>query len=249
MLRLLFLLQSAFSIWMLVDAIGRPGISRYWYWIVLMPFGEWFYFFKYKIHDPDFAWLKAPFGSLLDKPASIKELRHNAEQTPSLANKVSLAQALHDADEYEEAAKLFEDVLARDSTSPDGLYGLGVSRVGLGDDEGAIEPLRQLVDSEPSHHDYDGWAKLSHTLWKLERRKEAIEVLSRLVRRSPRLQHRMAYAYYLGLAEHRDEAQAQLATALQEFEYAPKYVKRRERAMAKQAREMLRQLSEATRAT
>ncbi len=87
--RLLVLLQSAFSVWMLVDAIGRPGIPRYWYWVILMPFGEWFYFFKYKIHDPDFAWLKAPFGSLLDRLASIQELRHNAEQTPSLANQVS----------------------------------------------------------------------------------------------------------------------------------------------------------------
>jgi len=59
----------------------------------------------------------------------------------------------------------------------------------------------------------------------------------------------MAYAYYLGLDENRDEAQAELATALQESEFAPKYVKRRERAMVKQAREMLRQLSEATRET
>ncbi len=244
--RLLLLMQSAFSVWMLVDAIGRPGIPRYWYWVILMPFGEWFYFFKYKIHDPDFAWLKAPFGSLLDRPASIKDLRHNAEETPSLANQVSLAQALHDADEYEEASKLFERALETDSNSCDALYGLGVSRIGLGDEEGAVEPLRRLVDIDPRHHDYDGWAKLAHALWKLERRQETIEVLSRLVKQSPRLQHRMAFAYYLGLADHRDEAQAQLATALQEFEYAPKYMKRRQRGLAKKAREMLRQLSEAS---
>lgn len=244
--RVLVLLQSAFSLWMLVDAIGRPGISRYWYWVVLMPFGEVFYFFKFKIHDPNFAWLKAPFGSLLDKPASIKELRHNVEQTPSLANKVSLAQALHDTDEYEEAVALFEDVLRRDSDSRDALYGLGVCKIGIGDEDGAIEPLRRLIDIEPSHHDYDGWAKLAHALWKMELREETIEVLSRLVTRSPRLQHRIAYAYYLGLVERRDEAQAQLATALQEFEYAPKYTKRGQRALAKQAREMLRQLSEAS---
>ena len=133
-----------------------------------------------------------------------------------------------------------------DSTSPDALYGLGVSRIGLGDDEGAVAPLSRLVAAEPSHHDFDGWAKLAHALWKLGRGKETVEALARLVKRSPRLQHRIAYAYYLGLAEHRDEAQAQLATGLQEFEYAPKYVKRRQRALAKQAKEMLRQLSEAS---
>jgi len=244
--RLLLLAQSAFSVWMLVDAIGRRGIPRYWYWVVLMPFGEWFYFFKYKIHDPDFAWLKAPFGSLLDRPLSIQELRHQAEETPSLDNKLSLAQALHDADEYEEASKLFESALEMDSDSCDALYGLGVSRIGLGDEEGAVEPLRRLVDIDPRHHDYDGWAKLAQALWKLDRRPETIEVVSRLVKTSPRLQHRIAYAYYLGTAEHRDEAQAQLATALQEFEYAPKYMRRRQRALAKKAKEMLRQLSEAS---
>ena len=137
---------------------------------------------------PGLEWLKPLFG-FLDKPTSIQELRHHAEETPSLANQVSLAQALHDADEFEEAAKLFEDVLARDSTSPDGLYGLGVSRVGLGDDEGAIEPLRQLVDSEPSHHDYDGWAKLSHALWKLERRQESIETSARQKEPPPATPH------------------------------------------------------------
>lgn len=241
-----FVLQSAFSLWMLVDAIGRPGLPRYWYWVILMPFGEWFYFFKYKIHDADFAWLKAPFASLLDKPASVKELRYNFEQTPSLANKVMLAQALHDADECKEAAELFEDALETDSTSRDALYGLGVSRIALGDEAGAIEPLRQLVDIEPSHQDYDGWAKLAAALWKLERREETLDTLARLVRRSPRLQHRVAYAYYLGLSEHRDQAQSQLATALQEFEFAPKYMKRRHAAAAKQAREMLRQLSQSS---
>ncbi len=102
--------------------------------------------------------LQSAFGSLLDRPASIQDLRHNAEETPSLANQVSLAQALNDADEYEEASELFERVLEMDSNSCDALYGLGVSKIGLDDDEGAVEQLRRLVDIDPRHHDYDGWA-------------------------------------------------------------------------------------------
>ena len=241
--RVLFLLQSAFSLWMLVDAIGRPGIARYWYWVILMPFGEWFYFFKFKIHDPDFAWLKAPFRALFDKPASIDEIRFKAQETPSLANKVSLAQALHDADAFQEAAELFEDVLKSDATSRDSLYGLGVSRIGLKDYEGAVEPLQTLVGVEPSHEDYDGWAKLARAFWELGRRDEAISTLARLVKTSPRLPHRVAYAYYLSQAGNRDEAQAELTTALEEFDYAPKYLKRSHRALAKRAKEMLREIS------
>jgi len=93
------------------------------------------------------------------------------------------------------------------------------------------------------HQEYDGFAKLSHALWELGRRDEALAVLKKLVRLSPRMPHRVAYAYYLGLAEKRDEAQAQLTTALQEFDYAPKYLKRTHRALATRAKEMLRQLS------
>ena len=241
--RVLFLLQSAFSLWMLVDAIGRPGISRYWYWVVLLPFGEWFYFFKFKIHDPEFRWLKAPFRSLFDKPVSLRELRFHAEQTPSIQNKVRLAQALHDGGELRESAELFEEVLRADASRPDALYGLGVCRIGLGDCASAAEPLAKLIELEPAHEEYDGWAKLAHALWEAGRRDETLSVLARLVRMSPRLSHRIAYAYYLRLAEHRDLAQEQLATALQELEYAPKYLKRSQRALAKRAREMLHELS------
>ncbi|HXV61229.1 MAG TPA: tetratricopeptide repeat protein [Vicinamibacteria bacterium] len=240
----LFFLQSAFSLWMLVDAIGRPGIARYWYWVILMPFGEWFYFFKYKIHDPDFAWLKAPFGALLDKPASIEELRYHTEQTPSLHNKVRLAQALHDADAFGEASALFTQVLESDSSSRDALYGLGLCRIGAGDLDGAIAPLRKLVELEPAYHHYDGFAKLAQTLWESNQRDEALAALGKLVKLSPRMPHRVAYAHYLGLAEDRAEAQTQLTTALQEFDYAPKYLKRSHRALAKRAKEMLRQLSQ-----
>jgi hypothetical protein len=244
--RVLFFLQSAFSLWMLVDAVGRPGIARYWYWIILMPFGEWFYFFKFKIHDPDFAWLKAPFRAMADRPASVEKLRFQLQQTPSLANKVSLAQALHDAEALDEAAELFEEVLKSDATSRDALYGLGVSRIGLGDYEGAIEPLQTLLDVEPFHQEYDGWAKLAHAFWELGRRDDTVSTLARLVRMSPRLAHRVAYAHYLGQMERRDEAQAQLVTALQEFEYAPKYLKRSQHALAKRAKEMLHQISAAS---
>lgn len=239
----LFLMQSLFSLWMLVDAVSRPGIARYWYWIILMPFGEWFYFFKYKIHDADMAWLKAPFRGLLERPASLEELRYNARETPSRDNKLKLAQRLHDEDQFDEASVLFEEVLAGDESSADALYGLGLCRVGRKDLEGALDPLRKLVALAPMHHEYDGFAKLSHALWELGRRDEALAVLEKLVRTSPRMPHRVAYAYYLGLCERRDEAQSQLTTALQEFDYAPKYLKRAHRALAQRAKEMLRQLS------
>ena len=46
-------LETAFMIWMLVDAINRRA-EYYWYIIIFVPFGEWVYFFTVKIHDFNF---------------------------------------------------------------------------------------------------------------------------------------------------------------------------------------------------
>lgn len=241
--RILFALQSAFSLWMLIDAFGRRGIPRYWYFIVLMPFGEIFYFFKYKIHDPDFSWLRAPFANLLIRPVSIEELRFNLEQTPSVANKVALAQALYDKDEYQEAVSLFSEAFERDESSSEILYGLGVSHMGAKAFDKAVEPLSKLVEIDPKYAEYDGWAKLALALWEAGQRQQAVDVLARLVQLSPRIQHRMFYAYYLGSQNEREKAKEQLDVALQEFEYSPGYLKRRNRPLFKQAKDMLQQLS------
>lgn len=50
MAQLFFFLQTAFSIWMLLDAIKRRS-EFYWYVIIAVPFGELVYFFMIKIHD------------------------------------------------------------------------------------------------------------------------------------------------------------------------------------------------------
>lgn len=228
---------------MLIDAYGRRGVPRYWIFIVLMPFGEIVYFFKFKIHDPDFAWLKTPFASVFERPPSIAELRYNVEQTPSLANKIALAEAVYDAGEYREATVLFEEGVGADDGSSDALYGLGVARIGLKDHAGAVKPLKKLIELDPMHRDYDAWAKLVHALWECERYEDALRYLASLVEQSPRLAHRMLYAHYLGRDRRNEQAQAQLVTALREHEYAPSYLRRRNRRLAKQAREMLQELS------
>ena len=194
----------------------------------------------------DFAWLTAPFASLFKKPISTRELRFKLEETPSFDNKVALAQALYDNDEFEESAALFEEALETNDTSWEALYGLAVSRMGSNDHEKAIEPLKRLIEREAPYREYDGWAKLAHALWQVERRKEAFDSLAELVRISPRLAHRILYAYFLTEDGQRDAAQEQLITAIQESEYAPKHWKRHNRQLVKRAKEMLEQLSAST---
>ena len=49
-MHLLFLVSTAFTLWMLVDAIEK-GIAARWGWVIIIPFGEFAYFFAVKVHD------------------------------------------------------------------------------------------------------------------------------------------------------------------------------------------------------
>src|SRR3954447_24282 len=88
--------QTAFMIWMLVDAYRRHAES-FWFWVILfLPgLGAWVYFFAIKIHD--FHRGEAggfSLGALFQRPPSLEELRYRAEQMPTLVNHLTLAQRL-----------------------------------------------------------------------------------------------------------------------------------------------------------
>ncbi len=237
--RALLLLQHAFMAWMLIDAIRRRA-DRYWYWIILIPFGEWYYFFKVKIHDPDMAWLKNLFR--YEKPPTLESLRYRYEQTPSLANRVRLAQALHDEGAYAESAELFAEVLARHPDNREALLGLALCRAGRGDDEGAVGLLDKLIGLDRAYGEYQPWLHMTEALWRLGRRDEALELLERLVRTSPRLGHSVALARFQVEAVQPELARRTLWQALEHHSHAPKFVQRNNRAWARQAKKMLKAL-------
>ena len=120
LMHIVILLQTAFSIWMLVDAIRRRA-PEYWWLIILVPFGEWAYFFAIKLPDTRFAAnLKR---QLYTKRVSLPSLRLAFEETPSHENRVRLAQSLHDHGEYAEAAEHFEQVLRGNEDDKESLQG------------------------------------------------------------------------------------------------------------------------------
>ncbi len=240
--RVLFFLQTAFSLWLLVDAIRRRR-AVYWYPIIMLPFGEWFYFFMVKIHDPDMLWLKEGFQRLTAKRVTVEQLRFQLGQTPSFSNTLALAQALHDRERYSEAAELFKRALEIDADSKAALYGLALSLLGLDDHPPAIGHLRKLIALEPSFQDYAAWSNLAYALSRTGRQEETIELLGRLVDSSPRLNHRLLYAHYLMQDGLEDKAREQIEEGLIEYRQAPPFLKRRNRAYARQAKRMLKQLA------
>ncbi len=240
--RILFGLQSAFSLWMLYDA-ARRGAAYYWYPIILLPFGEFFYFFMVKIHDPDFLWLKQGLQRLTSRRPTLEQLRFRVRQTPNYDNQAALAEALHDRKEFHEAGALFEELCRTHEESPEVHLGLASCRMGLEDYENAVASLHTLLELQPTYQDYKGWTMLAEALHRLGRTEEAAGQMAKLVRTSPRLNHRLYYAHYLKLVEKQAEARKQLEEGLMEHEHAPRFLRRQQSAWARQAKQMLRQLA------
>lgn len=237
--RVLLLLEHVFMAWMLVDCIRRrPG--GYWFWIIFIPFGEWFYFFQVKIHDPDMRWLKELFR--YRKPDSLETLRYRHDQTPSLTNRLRLAQALHDAGELRESAELFESLVAEDDQNLEARYGLGRCQMASSNPEAAVASFESLIETESSFAEYEPWLDLAKTLWLLDRRPEALERLRKLVEISPRLAHSVTLAQFQKEADEKDGARSTLETALHHFEHTPRYHKKRNRLWAFKARRLLKSL-------
>lgn len=239
--RVLLLLETAFSLWMVVDAIRR-GAAYYWYPVIMMPFGEWVYFFKVKIHDPELEWARDLYTRLTTRKVTIEELRYQAEHSPSFASKTTLAKALYDRGVYREAADLFAEAIALDGDSRDALYGLALSHAALGEHEETITGFQKLIALDPSFRDYAAYADLAEVLSQSQQVDEALALLDSLVIRSPRLRHRVLYAHYLIHTDQGEAAEEQLRAGLAELAHAPRYVQRKNRAWARRAQQMLKQI-------
>lgn len=238
---LLYLLQSAFTIWMLVDAVQRRPII-YWYVILFLPFGPLVYFLAFKIHDYDLEWLRRIVRSSPPAP-SIAELRESYRQSPSVANRLRLANALHDAREYVESAEIFAAILESRADEPDALYGLARCRMELGEPEAAVELFSKLVVRNRAYRDYAACLELAEALSKAGHDDEAIDLLEGVVRVSPRPQHRVALARHLIAAARIEQAQQVLREAIFDHERAAPAIARRDRDAARAAAALLKSIS------
>ena len=241
----LALVAAGFKVWMVVDAMHRLGRSsccnNYWLWIIIfVPFGEVAYFFTFKIHDPEFLRIKR---RLFTNRVSLDELRYNAEQSPSIHNKVVLAQALCDAEQYVDASRLFAEVLRFDEKHKDVLYGMAFCKIRAGDMAGALEPLEKLISIEPSHKDYDTAMELAEIYWRLDQKEKTLDLLKRIAKQTQRLQPAASLAKYLVRLERKSEAKSLLESTLRDFKHAPKFVQRIDRAAASEAQSLLKSIS------
>ena len=238
-MHILFLLQTGFSLWMLMDAIRR-GAPQLWWLVVLVPFGEWAYFFA--VYLPDKGYGELLKRKLFTKPITIEELRRDRRQTPSHENLVRLAQGLHDHGHYREAAELFAEVIDAHAEDKDALYGYACCALEEGERAAQIDALERLIEFDISFADFQACMDLAKAYWSDDRRDDAIAAMQKLCKKSQRIGPRVVLADYLSAVDRHSEARSLLVDGLDTYDSSPRFVRRRDRRQARAARAVLSKL-------
>lgn len=236
----LFLLQGGLTIWMLVDA-SRRRVDSYWLWIILIfqPFGAWAYFIAYKAGD-----LKGGAGwltNLFHRPPSLAELRHRAEQTPTVVARLDLAERLVETGEFAEPVPHLEAVLAREPEHNRALFLLAQSRRGLGKPAEAVPLLRSVVARQPGWREYAACHLLVECCREADDRAGAVAACRDLARMLPGLEHACLLGDELLAAGESVEARKVVEQALGEYQYAIGQSRRRDRRWVSRAKQILKQ--------
>ena len=234
-----YLAQGAFTIWMLVDAYRR-GAEYYWYLVILFiqPIGAWVYFFLVKVGD--FPGLRD--WSFLQRRPRLEELRYRAEQMPTLTNHLALAERLVELRDYEGAIPHLDAVLAQEPELSPARYLLATCRAETGHPDQALPLLEKLIARDRTWSNYAAWLLLIRLQDETGAADKALTSCQELARLAPTLRHQYLLAEHLVAGGKNDEARKVLERSLEEHQYAPGFVRRRNRRWASQARRLQKQL-------
>jgi tetratricopeptide (TPR) repeat protein len=239
----LWFLQVGFTLLMLIDAFRRS--EGYWPWIILFVpmLGAWGYFFVVMLPR----WTGGRGLSLpsFRRAASLDELRYRAEESPTLANHLELAQRLVEREEFAEATPHLDEVLARESEHCTALFLHAKCHAGQGQLDKAIPCLEKLIGRERYWSSYAAWYELIELRGQSGDAGGAAETCRELARLSPTLRHQCLLAERLLDAEQPGEARQVLTAALREYQYATTNYRWRNWRLASQARGLLRHIDEA----
>lgn len=233
-------LWLGFKLWMLVDAIKRR-VEFGWYLLLALPFGAVVYFFAVKARA--FNVRQAPPPKAVEPEADLAGLQAAAEHSPSFRNRVDYAFALLYADRPGDALPWFEAALSTHSKEKEALMGVGMAHLALGQAERAVEPLATVVDRSFAYRDYAAALALVHGLEETGQASEAVQLAERIVRQSERYPHRLALAELQGRLGRTAEAKDTLRQLLSDFGLEPPYVRAREQALDRRAKQLLQELT------
>jgi hypothetical protein len=229
-------LQGAFTIWMLVDA-SRRRVEYHWYYIILFVpvLGPWAYFFIHLAPE-----LSSGKATLFQRKVPLEELRFRAEQAPTLANHLELGERLIDMEDYGAALASLQAAHRLEPGHGQVQYCLAFCHLRLGKPDQAVPLLDNINRRDPRWSNYRAWILLVEVKQQLGNAEGTLTAARELVRLSPLLQHKCLLADVLLQQACGAEAKALLEESLQEHDYAPGPIRRRNRPWAREAKRLLK---------
>ena len=248
MAELLNLLGIGFSIWMFVDALRRKA-EFYWYILIilLMPIGGFMFFFFIKL--PELQAASADGNAMpaipfpMRKGPSIRSLQAQVQETPSQANKLSLAWALFEDNRVQESSEIFSACHQDDDDDAECIYGLARCLSANGQHQEAVTFYEKVISLDRVFRDYDPWLDLSFGYLQSDETNKALEVLGKLVVEAPRVKHKTILGRCLADAGLNDQARTVLTEAIADYEESSFFLQRDNESWVNQAKELLAGLS------
>ena len=214
----LSLIQLAFTIWMAVEASRSGNMSWIWIIIVFQPIGPWIYFFvemRERVFGRLFGRLPA-LSHLFERKVPLDQLEYQAQQSPTVANQLALADRLVDLGRFDEAIVPLEGALKREPDFAPATFKLARCRYELHDSPEAERLLMTIVTKDPRWSDYAAWRLLLDVQEDLQRHEALLDTARQLVKMAPRLEHKVILADRLARMNQEGEARLVLENALQE---------------------------------
>lgn len=233
--------QMAFTIGMLVHAY-RSGAEQLWFWVILFfqPFGAWAYFFVGVVRNLRFG-RGVSTGPLWQKKLSLDELRYRAERTPTVVNRMALAQRLIEKGQHAEAIPLLEAVMAADDIYCQPKHDLAVCHLALGEPAEAIALLKQLMKRDYRWSNYLAWHTLIDAHRAANEPQLALEACRELTKMVPTLENKCILAEHLIENHLKPEAIELLDQALEDHAYSPLGKRLKNWRWARQAQRLLKE--------
>jgi hypothetical protein len=237
---LVFVLGSAFTIWMAVEAVRR-GQAAGWLWIILLfgPAGAAVYFFSEYVDSPFLGW-RGGSGPTVTA-AALRVAEADVRRLDNAATWLAYASALRARRKYPLAVEAARKAVERAPRDVDAQYELAQSLIAAGRGGDAVEPLQRVVAANRS---YDSEAAL-FALGKahLESDAELARTeLAEVAARSSRPEFLYWYAFSLAQSGLRNEAAEVLQRIVSEAELVPPYLRRGVKPWVRKSRHALRKL-------
>src|SRR5262249_39056944 len=151
--------------------------------------GPFIYFFTYPAKE----WLRF-LGPLFQPGPSLRELRHRARTSPTLANQLALGQALIGRKEYEEALPLLEEALKIEPDHGQVFYGIAACHARSGRPDQALPYLERILRKDPRWGDDQAACLLVEIHAERSDAETAVAKGRDLVRQAPTLKHKCLLA-------------------------------------------------------